>query len=237
MGTVESSRVLLVDDDPALALVLADLLEAEFHQMETARDAATALQRASGEPFDLIILDVMLPGRSGFALCRDLRQRRIDTPLMMLTGRTAQADRIQGLMLGADDYVTKPFDPAELVARVHALLRRAGRNAQGRRMKEHSGEISVDFAHCRVEKHGQRVNLASKEAELLMYLAARPDQVVSRDELLTQVWGYRSSNTRTLDVHVAQLRRKLERNPATPRLLITARGQGYQFCTRAPNDM
>ena len=219
-----------MEDDPPLALVLTDLLEAEFYQTTTAPNGATALRVALDEHFDLIVLDVMLPDQSGFEICRILRQRSIETPVLMLSARTALADRVQGLMLGADDYLTIPFHPAELIARVHALLRRGRKTVSGHRAKEHFGDVSVDFSRGRVERNGQAVNLAMKELELLKYLADRPDCVVTREELLTEVWGYHSANTRTLDVHVAQLRQKLERNPSSPQLLVTVRGRGYQLC-------
>ena len=233
MSTVDTRRILLAEADPPLAMVLRDLLEAEFHQTTTAGDAATAMQLACDERFDLIVLDVMLPGQNGFEVCRRLRQRGIETPMLMLSGRTTLADCVQALMLGADDFMIKPFHPAELVARVHALLRRARQTARGR-AKEHFGEISLDFRSGRVERNGQPVSLAAKELDLLKYLAERPDCVVTREELLAQVWGYHSSNTRTLDVHVAQLRQKLEREPGVPQLLLTVRGRGYRLCVAGP---
>jgi DNA-binding response OmpR family regulator len=170
-----------------------------------------------------------LPDQTGFEVCRNIRQQGIEVPVLMLSARSSLADRVQGLMLGADDFVTKPFHPAELIARVHALLRRARRVTAGHGSTERFGEISVDFTRGRVERNGQPVNLAMKEMELLKYLAGRPDRVVTRKELLTEVWGYHTSNTRTLYVHVAQLRQKLERNPSSPQLLLTMRGQGYQL--------
>jgi len=222
-------RILLVEDDPALAVVLTDLLEAEFHHVTIASNGAAALQWAAAESFDLILLDITLPDQTGFEVCRSIRQQGIEVPMLMLSSRSTLADRVQGLMLGADDFVTKPFHPAELIARVHALLRRARRVTAGHGSTERFGEISVDFTRGRVERNGQPVNLAMKEMELLKYLAGRPDRVVTRKELLTEVWGYHTSNTRTLDVHVAQLRQKLERNPSSPQLLLTVRGQGYQL--------
>ena len=237
MKPVDSRRVLLVEDDPPLAMVLTDLLEAEFHSTATASDGDSGLHRASNEHFDLIVLDLTLPNHNNFEICRCLRKRGVETPLFMLSSRTALADRIQGLMLGADDYMTKPFHPAEFVARVHALLRRARRTVSGNPTTERIGEISMDFAKGRVERNGQPVNLASKEFQLLKYLAARLDQVVTREELLSEVWGYQSSHTRTLDVHVAQLRQKLERNPSSPQLLLTVRGMGYQLRNGPANSL
>lgn len=234
MTTLDTRRILLAEGDPPLAKVLRDLLEAEFHQTTTASDAATAMRMACDERFDLILLDVMLPGQNGFEVCRWLRQRGIETPMLMLSARTTLAECVQALMLGADDFMTKPFHPAELIARVHALLRRARQTTRDS-AKEHFGEVSLDFRSGRVERNGQPVSLAAKELDLLKYLAERPDCVVTREELLTQVWGYHCSNTRTLDVHVAQLRQKLERNPGEPQLLLTVRGQGYQLCVPKTN--
>lgn len=236
MHTLEAHRILLVEDDPPLALVLTDLLEAEFHQTTTAGDATTAMARACSERFDLIVLDVMLPGLNGFEVCRELRQNGIETPVLMLSARSALADRVQGLMLGADDYMTKPFHPAELIARVHALLRRARKTVAGHGAKERFGDLCIDFANGRVERNGQPLALAAKELALLRYLARRPGVVVSREELLSEVWGYHSTNTRTLDVHIAQLRQRLERNPGAPQLLLTVRGRGYQFCAPQPQQ-
>lgn len=230
MSSPEAHRILLVEDDPALAVVLTDLLEAEFHHVTTASNGAAALQWAAAGSFDLILLDIMMPGQTGFEVCRSIRQQGIEVPVLMLSARSALADRVQGLMLGADDYVTKPFHPAELIARVCALLRRARRTTAVSGATERFGEISVDFSRGRVERNGQPVNLAMKEMELLKYLANRPGRVVTRAELLTEVWGYHTSNTRTLDVHVAQLRQKLEKDPGSPQLLLTVRGQGYQLC-------
>jgi two-component system alkaline phosphatase synthesis response regulator PhoP len=230
MNTLEAPRILLVEDDPSLAMVLTDLLEAEFYRTTTVREATAALASACSECFDLIVLDVTQPDRSGFDICRELRQNGIETPVLMLSARTALADLVQGLMLGADDYVTKPFHPAELIARVHALLRRARKAASGHGAKERFGDVCIDFANGRVERNGQPVDLAAKELDLLRYLAGRPGCVVSREELLAEVWGYHTSNTRTLDVHIAQLRQRLERNPGAPQLLLTVRGRGYQFC-------
>ncbi|HEY3441062.1 MAG TPA: response regulator transcription factor [Paludibaculum sp.] len=235
MPIPDARRILLAEDDPALTAVLTDLLEAEFHHVTTASDGTATQQRAAAEKFDLIVLDIMLPDQTGFEVCRSIRQQGIEVPVLMLSARSTLADRVQGLMLGADDYLTKPFHPAELIARVHALLRRARKTTPGRGNTERFGEILVDFARGRVERNGQTVNLATKEMELLKYLADRPDRVVTREELLAEVWGYHTSNTRTLDVHMAQLRQKLERNPSSPQLLLTVRGQGYQLCAGQQN--
>lgn len=225
-----SSRILLVEDEPGLVLTLSDLLGTEGHEVETATDGPTGLARAAREPFDLVILDVMLPGKNGFDVCRELRQQGRDVAVLMLTAKTHVVDRVVGLKLGADDYLTKPFDPAELLARVEALLRRVRKEHPATVVRFRFGNVDVDFEKSEVCKEGVPVSLAGKELQLLRYLIERRGSVVRREELLENVWEYQSTvSSRTIDVHVAWLRQKLEDNPATPRHIHTVRGVGYRF--------
>jgi two-component system alkaline phosphatase synthesis response regulator PhoP len=225
-----SSRILLVEDEPGLVLTLSDLLAAEGYQVETATDGNTGLARATGEPFDLVILDIMLPGKNGLEVCRELRRRGKDAAILMLTAKTQVIDRVVGLKLGADDYLGKPFDPSELLARVEALLRRVHNEHLLPVTHFEFGDVAVDFEKGDARKGGLPVNLAGKELQLLRYLVSRRGNVVSRDELLECVWEYQSGvSSRTIDVHVAWLRQKLEDNPQNPRHIHTVRGVGYRF--------
>ena len=223
-------RILLVEDEPGLVLTLSDLLSTEGYDVDTALDGISGLEKALGSGYDLLILDVMLPGKSGFDVCRELRQNGIDTAVLMLTARTQVIDRVVGLKLGADDYLTKPFDPSELVARVEALLRRLRKEAPAAVVRFQFGDVQVDFERAEVLKGEGRVGLAGKELQLLHYLVEHRGRVVSRDELLKNVWAYQPSvSSRTVDVHVAWLRQKLEDNPQLPRHFHTVRGIGYRF--------
>jgi len=224
-----SSRILLVEDEPGLVLTISDLLKTEGYEVETASDGESGLAKASGRGFDLAILDIMLPRKSGFDVCRELRQKGVDTAILMLTAKTQVIDRVVGLKLGADDYVSKPFDPRELLARVEALLRRV---RQERRIPVRSfqfDDVEVDFERAEVRRGGQPVSVAAKELQLLQYLVHHRDRVVPRDEILQKVWEYSSEvSSRTIDVHVAWLRQKLD-NPQNPRHIQTIRGKGYRF--------
>lgn len=225
-----SSRILLVEDEPGLVLTLTDLLAGEGYEVEAATDGPSGLAQASGGPFDLVILDVMLPGKNGFEVCRELRQQGKDVAVLMLTAKTLVVDRVVGLKLGADDYLTKPFDPSELLARVEALLRRVRKQNLAPVVSYQFGGVDVDFEKGDVRKDGAPVSLAAKELQLLRYLVDRRGKVVSRDELLENVWEYQSGvSSRTIDVHVAWLRQKLEDNPQNPRHIQTVRGVGYRF--------
>jgi two-component system alkaline phosphatase synthesis response regulator PhoP len=224
-------RILLVEDEPGLRLTLTGRLTSEGHIVEQAIDGHTGLTRASSEAFDLVVLDVMLPDRSGFEVCRDLRQRGVETPILMLTARGQVEDRVLGLRLGADDYLVKPFAMSELLARVEARLRREkptppAESGGGYRF----GEIAVDFRKAEVTKAGKPVALSAKEFQLLRYLIRQRGATLSRDELLNEVWGYDAMpTTRTVDVHVAWLRRKLEPTPKKPQYILTVHGLGYKF--------
>jgi two-component system alkaline phosphatase synthesis response regulator PhoP len=225
-----SSRILLVEDEPGLVLTLSDLLATEGYDVETASDGLSGYEMAATGNFDLIILDVMLPGRSGFDVCRDLRQNGTDTAILMLTARTQVADRVVGLKLGADDYLTKPFEPSELLARVEALLRRVIRTNLTPVLRFQFADVQVDFERGDVHKDGTPVAMATKELQLLRYLIDNRDKVISREELLRNVWEYQPSvSSRTVDVHMAWLRQKLEANPQMPKHFHTVRGVGYKF--------
>lgn len=225
-----SLRILLVEDEPGLVMTISDLLTAEGYDVSTAGDGEAGLFKASTEPYDLIILDVMLPRRSGFDVCRELRQRGRDVAILMLTAKSQVTDRVVGLKLGADDYLAKPFDPFELLARVEALLRRLKKEARPPVRTFEFGDVKVDFDRAQVFKGGVEVSLAGKELQLLRYLVDQRDRVVPREELLQNVWEYQSDvSSRTIDVHIAWLRQKLEETPQTPRYIHTIRGKGYRF--------
>src|SRR5690349_15082574 len=225
-----SSRILLIEDEPGLVLPLSDLLAAEGYDIETAADGNTGLEKALNSKYELIILDVMLPGRSGFDVCKEIRQHGIDTAVLMLTARTQVIDRVVGLKLGADDYLTKPFDPSELIARVEALMRRVHKANTSPVVRFSFGTVQVDFERGEVIKDGTQISLAGKELQLLRYLVDHRGEALSRDELLKNVSEYQPSvSSRTVDVHVAWLRQKLEDNPQMPRHFHTVRGVGYRF--------
>ena len=225
-----TARILLVEDEPGLVLTVSDLLSTEGHVVEIAADGETGLAKAASGGFDVVILDVMLPKKNGFEVCRDLRQRGIDVAILMLTARTQVVDRVLGLKLGADDYLTKPFDPGELVARVQALLRRVQKENRIPLKSFQFEDVEIDFERATLLKSGQQVNMAGKEMQLLQYLIHHRGRVVPREEILQNVWEYSSDvSSRTIDVHVAWLRQKLEANPQQPRHIHTIRGKGYRF--------
>ena len=225
-----SFRILLIEDEPGLVLTLSDLLTAEGYQLETASDGETGLARVSAGPFDLVILDVMLPRKTGFDVCREMRQKGIDAAVLMLTAKTQVSDRVVGLKLGADDYLTKPFDPAELLARVEALLRRVQKENRIAVRTFAFDDIEADFERPLVTRRGGTVNLAAKELQLLHFLVNHRERVVTREEILQKVWKYNSEvASRTIDVHIAWLRQKLEENPQHPKHIHTIRGKGYRF--------
>ncbi|HYH44249.1 MAG TPA: response regulator transcription factor [Thermoanaerobaculia bacterium] len=222
-------RVLLVEDEPSLVLTVSDRLLSEGYQVETTGDGNTALSRALAEPFDLVILDVMLPGRDGFEVCRELRSRGGQVPVLMLTARSQVIDRVVGLKLGADDYLTKPFEMIELLARVEALLRRSPAPAAPAGMYTF-GDVRVDFRRAEVFRGDEPVTLSALEFKLLAYFIENRGALLTRDELLDKVWGYDAMPvTRTVDVHVGSLRQKLERNPSHPELFLTVHRRGYRF--------
>ena len=225
-----SSRILLVEDEPGLVLTVSDLLRAEGYRVDTAADGEAATAKASTGDFDLVILDVMLPKKTGFEVCRELRQKGVDVPILMLTAKTQVTDRVVGLKLGADDYLTKPFDPAELLARVEALLRRVRKENRIPVESYQFDDIQVDFERAELLKGGQPVSITGKELQLLRYLIDHRGRAVPREELLQKVWEYSSEiSSRTIDVHIAWLRQKLEKVPQSPKHIHTVRGKGYRF--------
>jgi len=224
-----NSRILLVEDEPGLVLTISDLLSAEGYEVHAASDGEAALAKAAGREFDLVILDIMLPKKTGLDVCRELRQRGIDSAILMLTAKNQIVDRVVGLKLGADDYLAKPFDPAELLARVEALLRRLHKDKRIAVRSFRFSDVDVDFERLEVVKGGHPVSLAAKELQLLRYLVIHRDRVVPREEILQKVWEYGSDvSSRTVDVHVAWLRQKLD-NPQNPKHIQTVRGKGYRF--------
>jgi len=223
-----NENILLVEDEEALRMTLSDRLRSEGYEVDCAADGEEGLNKATGLPFDLIILDVMLPHRSGFDVCRDIRTAGLATPILVLTARDQTMDKVLGFKLGADDYVTKPFDTLELMARIEALLRRVpGRASQ---TVHQLGSIRMDVLGTEVTRDGKPISLSAREFQLLRHFMEHPGVTLSRNELLHEVWGYEDGTfTRTVDVHVASLRQKLEKDPKRPELILTVPGMGYKF--------
>jgi len=223
-------KILLVEDEAGLILTLTDRLQSEGFQIKSAADGETGLSLAVSENFDLIILDVMLPRKNGYDVCRDLRQKGINTPILMLTAKGETIDKVLGLKLGADDYLTKPFEVIELLARIEALLRRSPHTNHNSTESFRFGDVAIDFKRAEVRKENQMVELSAIEFKLLQFLIENRGAVHSRDKLLDEVWGYDAMpSTRTVDVHVAWLRQKLETNPKHPQFIQTVHGLGYKF--------
>ena len=221
------SRILVVEDEPPLALGLEDDLKLEGYEVEVVRDGETASRRAREQSFDLIILDVMLPRKDGFEVCRELRRAGLRTPVILLTAKTQESDKILGLELGADDYVTKPFSPRELRARVKAVLRRAaGEMPEIYRF----GDVEVDFTRYELRQAGKTVETTPIEFKLLAAFIRHRGHTLSRDKLLDEVWGRETFVTdRVVDTHITNLRKKIEPKPSKPRFLVSVRGMGYRF--------
>ena len=227
--TIESAaKILIVEDEPNMVAGLRDNFEFEGYQVITARDGIEGLQRALDESPDLVVLDVMMPRMSGLEVCKQLRAKRASLPIIMLTARGQEVDKVVGLELGADDYVTKPFSIRELLARVKAILRRA---AGPKNQEHHSfGDVEVDIRRCQVVKSGKLLDVSSKEFELLKYFISHSGEILSRDRLLEDVWGYDNfPTTRTVDTHLVRLRQKLEPDPEQPQYFLTVHGTGYRF--------
>jgi two-component system, OmpR family, alkaline phosphatase synthesis response regulator PhoP len=226
-------RILLVEDEPGLVMTLTDRLSKEGYDVESAGNGNSALEKSSAH-FDLIVLDVMLPFSSGLEVCQELRRRGVKTPVLMLTAKSQVLDKVIGLKLGADDYLTKPFEMIELLARLEALLRRNAAADPVRALGEtfQFGEILVNFRTTEVFRAGQLKKLSAREFKLLRYFIRNVGTTLSREELLNAVWGYEAMVfTRTIDVHVAWLRQKIEPNPRQPRYIHTVHGHGYRFVT------
>ena len=225
-------RILLVEDEPGLQLTLSDRLRREGYVVDAAGDGDVGLEKATTGGYDLVLLDVMLPRRNGLDVCRDLRQRGIDTPIIMLTARGQVVDKVVGLKLGADDYVPKPFEMMELLARIEARLRRhaSAHGANDAPAAYEFGDVRIDYRSAEVYRNGQLVELSAREYQLLKYFIEHRGATLSRDQLLTDVWGYNAMpSTRTVDVHVAWLRQKIEPNVRHPQHLLTVHGLGYKF--------
>ena len=224
-------NILLVEDEEGLTLTLTDRLRSEGFEVTSANDGKKGFDAAVEGKFDLIILDVMLPKKNGYDVCRDLRQKGINTPILMLTAKGETIDKVLGLKLGADDYLTKPFEVLELLARVEALLRRSPNNLENiPNGAFRFGDIGVDFKRAEVTRRNEPVDLSAMEFRLLQFFIENRGSVHSRDDLLDAVWGYDAMpTTRTVDVHVAWLRQKLEENPRHPQFIQTVHGFGYKF--------
>ncbi len=223
-----NESILLVEDEEALRMTLGDRLRSEGYAVDLAADGEEGLVKATAMPFDLIILDIMLPRRSGLVVCRDIRGAGSATPILLLTARDQIVDKVLGLKLGADDYVTKPFDTSELMARIEALLRRS----QGRAGHQvyQIGSIRMDVKATEVTRDGKPVTISAREFQLLRFFMEHPGITLSRNELLREVWAYEDGAfTRTVDVHIASLRQKLEKDPKRPELILTVPGMGYKF--------
>ena len=221
------ARILVAEDEPSIALGLEDDLKLEGYEVEVARDGETASRRAREQSFDLIILDVMLPHKDGFEVCRELRRAGLRTPVILLTAKTQESDKVLGLELGADDYVTKPFSPRELRARVKAALRRAGGEIPE---IYRFGDVEVDFTRCQLRRAGAAVETTPIEFKLLATFIRHRQRALTRDRLLDEVWGRETYVTdRVVDTHITNLRKKIELKPSEPQFLISVRGVGYRF--------
>jgi two-component system alkaline phosphatase synthesis response regulator PhoP len=226
-----NARILIVEDEAGIVKALQDRLRKEGYVVSSARDGAAGLEIAGRASFDLIILDLMLPKQSGLTVCQTLRQSGSTTPILMLTARRQTMDKVVGLRTGADDYLTKPFQMAELLARVDALLRRAAKQAPAAPLARYQfGPLRIDIRSTEVSRDGQVINLSAREFRLLRYFVEHRGATLSRDELLREVWGYDAlPSTRTVDVHVAWLRQKIEVDTKNPQLIVTVVGLGYKF--------
>jgi two-component system alkaline phosphatase synthesis response regulator PhoP len=223
------TRILIIEDEPAMVAGLRDNFEYEGYEVISAGDGETGLERVLADEPDLVVLDVMMPRMSGLEVCKQVKAKRPTVPIIMLTARGQEIDKVVGLELGADDYVTKPFSIRELMARVKAVLRRASVQARVPEIYRFS-DVEVDIRGNEVRRAGKPVALSAKEFALLTYFICHPAETLSRDRLLDAVWGYENyPNTRTVDTHIVHLRQKLEPNPEAPRFILTIHGSGYKF--------
>jgi DNA-binding response OmpR family regulator len=223
------AKVLIIEDEPNMVLGLKDSCEYEGYEVAVARDGKEGLEKASTEKPDIILLDVMLPLMSGLDVCRTLRTLGIETPILMLTARSEETDKVVGLEVGADDYVTKPFSIKELLARIRAHLRRAAKQVV--EIESFAfGDVELNFKKYTARKDGQALDLSPREFEILRHLIRHRGEIVTRDQLLDEVWGYNNTPvTRTVDNHIAKLRQKIELNPSEPQHIITVHRLGYRF--------
>jgi len=223
------AKILIVEDEPAMVAGLRDNFEFEGYDVISAADGVAGLERALRDSPDLVVLDVMMPKMSGLDVCKQLKMKKPSLPVIMLTARGQEVDKVVGLELGADDYVTKPFSIRELLARIKAVLRRAHASGNGQEQVAF-GDVEVDLKGCQVRRAGRSVDFSSKEFELLKYFIGHRGEALSRDRLLEDVWGYdRFPTTRTVDAHIVRLRQKLEPSPEEPRFILTVHGVGYKF--------
>jgi len=223
-------RLLLIEDEPGLCLTLSDRLQKEGYSIEVANDGESGFHLATNQAYDLILLDLMLPKKNGYDICRDLRQMGLAIPILMLTARDQTVDKVLGLKIGADDYLTKPFEMMELLARIEALLRRVTRTYTAAPLIYQFGAVRIDFRKTEVMRSGEAVSFSAKEFQLLRYFIDHKGETLSREKLLQEVWGYTAIPfTRTVDVHIAWLRQKLEDDPKQPHWILTVHGLGYKF--------
>src|SRR6187431_2161851 len=223
------SKILIVEDEPAMVAGLRDNFEYEGYEVISAEDGASGLDKALSDNPDLVVLDVMMPRMSGLDVCKQLKAKRPSVPIIMLTARGQEIDKVVGLELGADDYVTKPFSIRELLARVRAILRRTD-GTKKRLSRYRFADVELDFETYRAKKAGEPLDMSPREFELLRYLIERKGETVSRDRLLEDVWGYESyPSTRTVDTHIAKLRAKIGDSGSEPRHILTIHGMGYKF--------
>lgn len=224
------SKILIVEDEPAMQMGLRDNLEFDGYTVEIAGTGKEGLDKILSAKFDLVLLDVMLPEMSGFDVCKNVRAEGIQTPIILLTARGEEIDKVVGLELGADDYVTKPFSVRELLARIKAHLRRSGGSGETENGIVTIGRLTVDFQNFQARENGDEIKMSHKEFEVLKYLYDHRNDLVSRYDLLENVWGYQDSiTTRTVDNFILRIRQKVEENSAKPHIILTVHGSGYRF--------
>jgi DNA-binding response OmpR family regulator len=232
---MQKQKILIVEDDRAILTGLTDLLQSENYRVTAAMDGKTALERYKRDKPDLVLLDIMIPEKSGYEVCKEIRKSDTGTPIVMLTAKSQEVDKVVGLELGADDYIVKPFGVQELLARIRACLRRsASRETAPKSCKIEFADVYVDTKTLKARKGGRDFRISQREAELLRYFLAHEGEVLDRLTMLDRIWGVSyGGTTRTLDQHIAKLRQKIEDDPARPRHIITVHTVGYKFCARA----
>lgn len=225
-----TAKILIIEDEKTLVKGIKLNLLDEGYEVDWAEDGISGLEKALSTQPDLILLDIMLPHMNGLDVCRNLRDKNITTPIIMLTAKGEEIDKVMGLELGADDYITKPFSIRELIARIKAHLRREQRKDIKSPTTYKFGDVIIDFSHFRIKRKNKETDLTSLEADLLKYLIAHKDEVVTRENLLEKIWGYEKfPTTRTIDNHILKLRKKIEENPANPKHILSVYGEGYRF--------